>query len=257
MSGKAASASTVAVTGSIRGVGSSTVTLSLASESEMFLGSGGSWWPVAGHKTLSSLQALFLQSANNLSDVASKTTAFNHIAPVVTLPAATGVAATDTANWQAALNAAAGGILVVHVGGKTVPGQRQPVGRWPHRPSRGTGWNTATPTVKLANSSGAACVLGSAGFLANATSSGRPIVIRDLSIDVNGANNATSHGIVIMSFSSVIEHNMIQNAGLCGIVQSDANLAGTAIGNTAVENVISHVFKILPLAVRVRCGGFR
>ena len=57
---EAASASTVAVTGNIRGVGSSTVTLSLASESEMFLGSGGSWWPVAGHKTLSSLQALFL-----------------------------------------------------------------------------------------------------------------------------------------------------------------------------------------------------
>jgi hypothetical protein len=55
----AASTANVAVTGNIRGVGAQTVTLSLASESEAFFATGGSWWPVAGHKTLSSLQALF------------------------------------------------------------------------------------------------------------------------------------------------------------------------------------------------------
>lgn len=56
---ESASAASVAVTGNIRGVGSSTVTLQLASESEMFYGYGGSWWPIGGHKTLASLQALF------------------------------------------------------------------------------------------------------------------------------------------------------------------------------------------------------
>jgi hypothetical protein len=69
------SANTVAITGSIRGVGSSTLTLKLQSESEMLFGYASSWWPIAGHKTLSSLQALFLQITNNLSDLASASTA--------------------------------------------------------------------------------------------------------------------------------------------------------------------------------------
>lgn len=54
-----ASTQNVTVTGNIRGVGSTTITLQLGSESEMFFSTGSSWWPVAGHKTLSSLQALF------------------------------------------------------------------------------------------------------------------------------------------------------------------------------------------------------
>jgi hypothetical protein len=69
------SANTVAVTGNIRGVSSSTITLKLQYESELLFGYAGSWWPVAGHKTLSSLQGLFLQIANNLSDLASASTA--------------------------------------------------------------------------------------------------------------------------------------------------------------------------------------
>ena len=53
------STNTVAVTGSIRGVGSSTLTLTLTRESMMFLGYASSWWPVAGHKTLGSLDARY------------------------------------------------------------------------------------------------------------------------------------------------------------------------------------------------------
>jgi hypothetical protein len=74
-----ASTSNVAVTGNIRGVSAQTITLELASESEMFFGDGTTWWPAAGHKTLSSLQALFLQAANNLSDVASPSTALANL----------------------------------------------------------------------------------------------------------------------------------------------------------------------------------
>jgi hypothetical protein len=66
-----ASTASVAVTGSMRGVANSTITLQLGSESEMFFAYGSTWWPIAGHKTLSSLQALFLQIPNYLSEIAS------------------------------------------------------------------------------------------------------------------------------------------------------------------------------------------
>jgi hypothetical protein len=63
-----ASASTqnVTVTGNIRGVPSVTITLSLSAESEMFFSTGASWWPLAGHKTLGSLQALFAPAAGTV-----------------------------------------------------------------------------------------------------------------------------------------------------------------------------------------------
>jgi hypothetical protein len=60
---EAASTANVAVTGNVRGVGSSTVTLSLPSESEMFLGTASTWNPVAGHKTLGSLDSRYGQLA--------------------------------------------------------------------------------------------------------------------------------------------------------------------------------------------------
>jgi hypothetical protein len=55
-----ASTANVAVTGSIRGVGAQTVTLQLSNESETFFATGGSWWPVAGHKTLGSLDSRYV-----------------------------------------------------------------------------------------------------------------------------------------------------------------------------------------------------
>ncbi|HEY1668492.1 MAG TPA: glycosyl hydrolase family 28-related protein [Trebonia sp.] len=56
-----ASASTAAVTitGNVRGAAGTSVTLQLGSESEMFFATGGSWWPIAGHKTLGSLDTRY------------------------------------------------------------------------------------------------------------------------------------------------------------------------------------------------------
>jgi lysophospholipase L1-like esterase len=54
------SVNTVAVTGTIRG-SSGSITLKLQNESEMLYGWAGSWWPVAGHKTLGSLDARYVQ----------------------------------------------------------------------------------------------------------------------------------------------------------------------------------------------------
>jgi hypothetical protein len=52
------SANTVTVAGSIRG-SAGTLTLKLQNESEMLFAYAGSWWPVGGHKTLSSLDSRY------------------------------------------------------------------------------------------------------------------------------------------------------------------------------------------------------
>lgn len=54
---------TVTVSGNIRGVGSSTLVLALTKESIEFLAdAAGSWWPIAGHKTLGSLDTRYRSS---------------------------------------------------------------------------------------------------------------------------------------------------------------------------------------------------
>lgn len=95
-----ASTANVAVTGNIRGVAAQTVTLQLGSESEGFLGFGGSWWPMFGHKTLSSLDARYMLLAG--------ATLAGWFAPSV-------VALTDGASI--AVNAAAGNDFRVTLGG--------------------------------------------------------------------------------------------------------------------------------------------
>lgn len=92
------SSNTVTISGSIRG-SNSTVTLYWQNETIEFTGdANGSWWPVAGHKTKAALDSRYSY-------------------PAVMAPAATGVAATDTANLQAAINATPlGGTLYIPFG---------------------------------------------------------------------------------------------------------------------------------------------
>lgn len=52
-----ASVNVVSVTGVIRGVAATTINLSLSHETLELLSDGASWWPIAGHKTLSSIDA--------------------------------------------------------------------------------------------------------------------------------------------------------------------------------------------------------
>ena len=71
--------STVAITGSIRGVESSTITLQLGSESVMLLGYGDTWWPIADHKTLQSLDTRYVpqtQMQPTSGGIASSFTSF-------------------------------------------------------------------------------------------------------------------------------------------------------------------------------------
>jgi hypothetical protein len=145
----------------------------------------------------------------------------------------------DTAAFTAAAAAAGpGGILLIPKppvqylvsGNIPLPGQLTVIG---------PGWDTRTPTVKLANSSGAHSVFASAGYLGTAATSDYPVTIRDLAIDVNGANNASAHGIILMTFRGWLDHVYVLNPGLAGLVYSDQNVAGSAVSNTAVENRVT------------------
>lgn len=156
--------------------------------------------------------------------------------PFTSVAAPTGIAATDQANIQAALNSAAivifpdpGTAQWLVAGDLKIPDRTKVMG---------PAWHAQTPIIKLEDNSGATCVFGSAPYLDNTTAAGYPIEVRDLTIDCNGAANATTHGIVFMNFNSAIEHNYLVNPGGCGIIQSDQNSAGTAISNTQVENRI-------------------
>lgn len=54
------SVNTVSITGSIRGVGSSTIVLPWQNEALLLRAdSAGSWWPISGHKTKASLDATY------------------------------------------------------------------------------------------------------------------------------------------------------------------------------------------------------
>jgi hypothetical protein len=55
----AASTANVTIAGNIRDAANTTITLQLSSESEAFFSDGSTWWPIAGHKTLQSLDARY------------------------------------------------------------------------------------------------------------------------------------------------------------------------------------------------------
>jgi hypothetical protein len=152
----------------------------------------------------------------------------------------------DTAAFtKAAAAAAPGGILLIPKppvqylvsGNIPLPGQLTVIG---------PGWDVSTPTVKLKDSSGASCVFASQGYLDNAPNPDGPIIIRDLSIDVNGTNNTGVYGIVLMTARSKYDHIYLNDPGLAGLVFSDRNSAGTVVAHSMVENRISDCTVVYP-----------
>jgi hypothetical protein len=93
--------------------------------------------------------------------------------------------------------------------------------------------------IKQAAGKNLVAVVADAGYLANATTSGRGVQVRDLTIDGNAAANTQGHGLVLMTFRSDLHHLTVQNTPGSGIVFSDKNRAGTVISNSAVENRVT------------------
>lgn len=98
-----------------------------------------------------------------------------------------------------------------------------------------------TSYIKQKNGANIAnALLASQGWINNATLTDQPIMIEDLGIDGNLANNgsSTAVGILLMNWSSLIRSCSISNTPSDGIQIIDKNSAGTLITNTQPENRI-------------------
>jgi hypothetical protein len=85
-------------------------------------------------------------------------------------------------------------------------------------------------------------VLASTDWYNNATTSGNPVIIRDIKIDGNSATSGTAaHGIVSMNYWSIFERISISTVSGDGFLLTASNQAGTHISNTCVEAKISRL----------------
>lgn len=159
-------------------------------------------------------------------------------APAVAMPAPSGdtTGATDTAAVQAAINAAPAGSEVVFRAGTYWFNAMLVL----KSGCRYRGSSKAGTTLKQAAGANTVAFVATAEWANNATSSGAPVVVEQLTVDCNKAANSGTYGVVLLNYQSVIQHCYVDNAPLHGIVFSDKNSAGTVISNTAVENRVLH-----------------
>lgn len=185
-----ASTANVAVTGNIRGVAAQTITLQLSNESEAFFGTGASWWPIGGHKTLGSLQALFLQGASNLSDVGSAATARGNI----------GLAAQQVSAPTGSYSASYGDQVPVALGTTTGIVLPAPAGAGVETVSASAVSGTGTATVTVTGSGSLSAAVSPAVYpvLSSALATGSPIT----SLPVNALPAAIAAGKVTITQAS-------------------------------------------------------
>jgi hypothetical protein len=101
-----------------------------------------------------------------------------------------------------------------------------------------TGEST-TGTV-LQQDGGASYVLASTAYVGNATTSGEPLAIRDLTVACDGSG--TTNGIVLMNWQVDVENVNVSDCGGSGIVDTNTNSAGGAITNTSVNSRFENNF---------------
>jgi hypothetical protein len=95
-----------------------------------------------------------------------------------------------------------------------------------------TGENT-TGTV-LEQKGNASYMLASSAYAGNATASGEPLAIRDLTIACDGSG--ATNGIVLMNWQVDVENVNVSDCGGSGIVDTNTNSAGGMITNTSVNS---------------------
>jgi hypothetical protein len=195
---------------------------------------------------------------------------------MIYVPAPTGVAATDTANVLAALNAATAGTTVVLKCKNTkavyVINQELPVPEGVRVTAFGVNDEQPFPssvngymaTLQQASGSSLRCVLASAGYLAglygpknpgkypqynSLYNNGTPQTTADSAIEVdhlafdgqNGgmlAGNTVGHAVVLYSTGSKVHDCYIFNTPQVGVVVADANYAGTPGSGPFTDNRI-------------------
>ena len=100
------------------------------------------------------------------------------------------------------------------------------------------GGSTTGTVLRQAGSAG--YVLASAAYVNNATSTGEPLAIRDLTVACDGS--AGTDGILLMNWQVDVENVDVSNCGGSGIVDTNTNAAGRPIVNTSVNSRFDNNF---------------
>jgi hypothetical protein len=153
--------------------------------------------------------------------------------------------ADDTAAIQAAIDAASAGATVAFPAGIYLVSD--PIRLKGGVSYEGAGHAHGSSTVirqaagtNITGANGVSGVLVANAWATDAASCDNPVRISNLAIDGNKDTNPSSDacGIVLCSFSSVIEDCFVLDAPLHGILLTDVTDDGTEIGNSASENRI-------------------
>jgi len=147
----------------------------------------------------------------------------------------------DTTAINAASDASSEGDVVYFPQGSYLVSA--PIRVHPHVTYEGTNWSSRTTEggityIKQANNTNAVAVFASVGYLDDDTTSRGGVIIRNLFIDGNRANNTSTHGILLMNWASRVEHCHIRWCPGSGIVFTDQNSAAGSVTNTQVANRI-------------------
>ena len=95
-----------------------------------------------------------------------------------------------------------------------------------------TGESTTGTVLKQDGS--ASYLLASSAYADNATTTGEPLSIRDLTVACDGSG--ATNGIVVMNWQVDVENVNVSNCGGSGIVDTNTNETGGAITNTSVNS---------------------
>ena len=101
-----------------------------------------------------------------------------------------------------------------------------------------TGGSTTGTVLRQAGS--AAYVLASSAYADDATSTGDPLTIRDLTVACDGSGR--TDGIIVMNWQVDVEYVDVSGCGGSGIVDTNTNAAGRPIVNTSVNSRFDNNF---------------
>ena len=101
-----------------------------------------------------------------------------------------------------------------------------------------TGGSTTGTVLKQAG--GADYVLASSAYVHDATSTGAPLTIRDLTVACDGSGG--TDGIILLNWQVDVEYVDVSGCGGSGIVDTNTNAAGRPIVNTSVNSRFDNNF---------------
>ena len=156
------------------------------------------------------------------------------IPPIATIQVTCQDRSTDAALLQHAIDSSAAGASIEFQGGTclltrglTLLGDRTY-----------TGGSTTGTVLRQAGS--ADYVLASSAYADDATSTGDPLAIRDLTVACDGSGG--TDGIILLNWQVDVEHVDVSNCGGSGIVDTNTNAAGHPIVNTSVNSRFDNNF---------------